>query len=68
MKDKKIVFYTIYKENNNDLQLISQCDTLQEIADKLKIKKQTLKSQISQKQKIQDKYIIVKDYIFTSEL
>ena len=66
--NKKIVFYTIYKEKNNDLQLISQCDSLEEISKKLNIKKSTLKSEISQKNKIKDLYFIYKDYILENEI
>lgn len=68
MKNKKIVFYSIYKEDNNDLQLISQLDNLDSIADYLNIKKASLKVMISKRQKIKDKYIIFKDYITEQEL
>ena len=68
MKNKKIVFYTIYKESNNDLQAINQFDTLQEIADFLQVKKSVLKVMISKGQSIKNQYKIIKDYILTNEL
>ena len=70
MKDKKIVFYTIYEEEEKtkDLKNIANFDNLQEISDYLQVKKATLKSMITQKNKIKDKYIIIKDYILESEI
>ena len=68
MKNNKIVFYTIYKESNNDLQAINQFDTLQEIADFLQVKKSVLKVMISKGQSIKNQYKIIKDYILTNEL
>lgn len=70
MKDKKIVFYTLYKEDTktNDLKLVSQFDNLDDISEHLNIKKSTLKSEISQKKKIKDTYIIYKDYLTTWEI
>ena len=67
--NKKIVFYTLYKEEKNeDLRLISQYDSLDDISKHLNIKKSTLKSQISQKQKVLNNYIIFKDYILENEI
>lgn len=70
MKNKKIVFYTLYKEDTktNDLKCISQFDSLDDISKHLNIKKSTLKSEISQKKKIKDLYFIYKDYILSSEI
>lgn len=70
MKNKKIVFYTLYKEDTktNDLKCISQFNTLDEISEHLNIKKSTLKSEISQKKKIKDNFIIYRDYLLESEL
>jgi len=67
-KDKKIVFYTIYKEDGEDLTPISQFDTLDEIAEHLKIKKSVLKVMIHNKQLIKNQYRIIKDYITSQEL
>lgn len=70
MKNKKIVFYTLYKEDTktNDLKCISQFDNLDDISEHLNIKKSTLKSEISQKKKIKDLYFIYKDYILSNEI
>ena len=66
--NKKIVFYTIYKEDNNDLQYITNFDKLDDISNYLNIKKASLKVMISKKQKIKDQFIIIKDFINESEL
>ena len=66
--NKKIVFYTIYKEDNNDLQYITNFDKLDDISNYLNIKKTTLKVMISKKQKIKDQFIIIKDFINESDL
>jgi len=68
MKDKKIVFYSVYEEKNNDLKLVSQFDCLDDISKHLQVKKVNLKNMISQKKKIKDKYIIYKDYMLSSEI
>lgn len=68
MKNKKIVFYTIYEEKNEDLKYITNFDNLEQISDFLQTKKTSLKSMISQHKKIKDKYIIKKDYLLESEL
>ena len=66
--NKKIAFYTIYKEDNNDLQYITNFDKLDDISNYLNIKKASLKVMISKKQKIKDQFIIIKDYINEAEL
>lgn len=66
--NKKIIFYSIYTESNDDLQFISQFDTLDEIAEHLKIKKSVLKVMISNGQLIKNQYRIIKDYIMSQEL
>lgn len=66
--NKKIVFYTIYKEDNNDLQYITNFDKLDDISNYLNIKKSSLKVMISKKQKIKDQFIIIKDFINESDL
>ena len=68
MKDKKIVFYTIYEEKNNDLKLLNQFDNLEQLSDFLQVKKKSLKNMIYLKSKIKDKYIIYKDTILLSEI
>jgi len=67
-KDKKITFYSIYTESNDDLQFISQFDTLDEIAEHLKINKHVLSQMIYKKQLIKNQYRIIKDYIMSQEL
>ena len=66
--NKKITFYSIYTESNDDLQFISQFDTLDEIAEHLKIKKSVLKVMIHNGQLIKNQYRIIKDYIMSQEL
>lgn len=66
--NKKIVFYTIYKADNNDLQYITNFDKLDDISNYLNIKKASLKVMISKKQKIKDQFIIIKDFIDEYEL
>ena len=66
--NKKITFYTIYKEDNNDLQYITNFDKLDDISNYLNIKKASLKVMITKKQKIKDQFIIIKDFINESDL
>lgn len=68
MKNKKITFYSIYTESQDDLQLISQFDTLDEVAEHLKISKKVLSQMIYKKQLIKNQYRIIKDYLFINEL
>ncbi len=68
MNNKKIVFYTIYKADNDDLQYITNFDKLDDISNYLNIKKTTLKVMISKKQKIKDQFIVIKDFIDEYEL
>lgn len=69
MKNKKLVFYTIYKEDEKtkDLKYITNFDNLQQIADYLQASKQTIKNRLSDKRTIKD-YVIYKDYISASDL
>jgi hypothetical protein len=66
--NKRITFYSIYTESNDDLQLVSQFDTLDEIAEHLKINKHVLSQMIYKKQLIKNQYRIIKDYIMSQEL
>lgn len=68
MKNKKLVFYTIYKEDNKkDLKYIANFDNLDQIADYLQASKQTIKNRLSDKRTIKD-YVIYKDYINANDL
>ena len=68
--NKKIVFYTIYEEEEKtkDLKNIANFDNLEQVANYINIKKSSLKSMITQKNKIKDKYIIFKDYLLENEI
>ena len=70
MKDKKLVFYTLYKEDekNGDLINIINFDSIDQVANYLKIKKRTIYNRLQDKKKLLDKYIIYKDYISVSDL
>lgn len=69
MKNKKLVFYTLYKEDEKtkDLKYITNFDNLQQIADYLQASKQTIKNRLSDKRTIKD-YVIYKDYINANDL
>lgn len=70
MKDKKLVFYTLYKEDekNGDLINIINFDSIDQVANYLKIKKRTIYNRLQDKKKLLDKYIIYKDYININDL
>lgn len=70
IKDKKIVFYTIYEENetNSDLVHPLTFETLDEIAEKLQTPKQTIKNAITRHGKINNQYVIFKDVMSAKEL
>ena len=69
-KSQKIVFYTIYEENetNGDLMHPLTFETLDEIAEKLKTDKQIIKNAILRRNKLQNKYLIYRDTINAKEL
>lgn len=70
MKNKKLVFYTIYKEDEKtkDLKYISNFDNLDDLAKFINAPKKTIKNRISDKKKLLNNYIIYKDYISASDL
>ena len=70
MKNKKLVFYTLYKEDekNGDLINIINFDSIDQVASYLKIKKRTIYNRLQDKKKLLDKYIIYKDYININDL
>ena len=69
MKSKKLVFYTLYKEDDkNDLKIVSQYNSIEELQKVLNAPKKTILNRISDKKKILNNYIIYKDYIYTNEI
>lgn len=64
-KIKKLIFYTLYKvnTNNNDIIPIKQFDNLKEIQSYLNIPIKTIYNRLNDKSKILNKYILYKDYI-----
>lgn len=65
MKDKKIYFYTLYKEEDNDLRLISQFDTLEEMQDYIGTHYKRPKHVLD---KLKQGLIIKKDFVYEKEL
>lgn len=71
MKDKKIKYYSIYIEKENgDLKNIFSVDTLEQLIQWIGTNKtkENIKSYITRHQKIDNKYIVYKDFILESEL
>lgn len=71
MKDKKIKYYSIYIEKENgDLKNIFSVDTLDQLIKWIGTNKtkESIKSYITRHQKIDNKYIVYKDFILESEL
>jgi len=69
MKNKKLVFYTLYKEDDkNDLKIVSQYNCIEDIQKALKVPKKTILNRISDKKKILNNYIIYKDFITENEI
>ena len=60
---KKIKVYNIYMNDtkNNDIKLLTQFDSLEEVEKYLEIKKSTLKSMITRKQLINNLFYIIVD-------
>lgn len=60
---KKIKVYNIYFNDieNNDIKLLTQFDSLEQVEKYLDIKKNTLKSMITRKQLINNLYYIIVD-------
>ena len=68
VKNKKIVFYTIYKVIDNDLKLIMQVDSIIQLGNIFSKSNSYINVCINKGILINDRYIIKKDYIFESEL
>ena len=67
MKNKRIVFYTIYKIVDDDLKLIMQVDTIKQLESIFNKSNNYINLCINKKVLINDMYLIKKDYIFESE-
>ena len=67
MKDKKIIFYTIYRIVNNDLKLIMQVDKINQLENIFNKSNSYINLCINKRVLINDKYLIKKDYIYESE-
>ena len=67
MKNKRIVFYTIYKVVNDDLKLIMQVDTIKQLESIFNKSNNYINLCINKKVLINDMYLIKKDYIYESE-
>ena len=67
MKDKRIVFYTIYKVVNNDLKLIMQVDKINQLGNIFNKSNNYINLCINKKILINDRYLIKKDYMYESE-
>lgn len=67
MKDKKIVFYTIYRIVNNDMKIVMQVDKIKELGNIFSKSDSYINVCINKQVLINDRYIIKKDYIFESE-
>lgn len=69
-KQQKIVFYTIYEENETNGDLIHPLtfETLDEISKKLQTPKQTIKNAITRRGKINNRYVIFRDVMSAKEL
>lgn len=65
MKNKRVYFYTLYKKEDNDLRLIAQFDTLEEMQDYIGTHYKRPKHVLD---KLKQNLIIKKDYLFTNEL
>ena len=69
MNNKKLVFYTLYKEDEkSDLKIVSQYNSIEDIQKALNVPKKTILNRISDKKKILNNYIIYKDYISANEI
>ena len=67
MKNKRIVFYTIYRVVNDDLKLIMQVDKIKELGNIFSKSDSYINLCISKGILINDMYLIKKDYILESE-
>ena len=67
MKNKRIVFYTIYKIVDDDMKLIMQVDTIKQLESIFNKSNSYINLCINKEVLINDRYIIKKDYILESE-
>ena len=67
MKNKRIVFYTIYRIVNNDLKLIMQVDKINQLGNIFSKSNSYINLCINKGILINDRYLIKKDYILESE-
>ena len=67
MKNKKIIFYTIYRIVNNDLKLIMQVDKINQLGNIFSKSNSYINVCINKEILINDRYIIKKDYIYKSK-
>ena len=67
MKNKRIVFYTIYRIVNNDLKLIMQVDKINQLGNIFSKSNDYINVCINKGILINDRYLIKKDYILESE-
>lgn len=67
MKNKKIIFYTIYKIVNNDLKVVMQVDKIIQLGSIFSKSNNYINVCINKGILINDRYIIKKDYIYESE-
>ena len=67
MRNKRIVFYTIYKIVDDDLKLIMQVDKIKELGNIFNKSNDYINLCINKGILINDRYIIKKDYILESE-
>ena len=67
MKNKKIVFYTIYKVINDDLKIIMQVDKINQLGKIFNKSNNYINLCINKGILINDMYLIKRDYILESE-
>ena len=67
MRNKRIVFYTIYRIVNNDLKLIMQVDKINQLGNIFSKSNSYINLCINKGILINDRYLIKKDYILESE-
>lgn len=68
MKNKKIIFYTIYKIVNNDMKIVMQVDKIIQLGNIFNKSNSYINLCINKQVLINDRYLIKKDYILESEL
>lgn len=68
MRNKRIIFYTIYRVINNDLKIVMQVDTIRELGNIFNKSNNYINLCINKRVLINDMYLIKKDYISESEL